>query len=65
MSRIFMTSLAALLHPDVVDVQRGEAEVHVLVQPRRVLPEVLTGCSVADMVAVLGSMFFVVGDVDK
>ena len=30
-----------------------------------VLPEVLTGCSVADMVSVLGSMFFVVGDVDK
>lgn len=30
-----------------------------------VLPEVLTGCVVADMVSVLGSMFFVVGDVDK
>ena len=30
-----------------------------------VLPEVLTGCVVADMVAVLGSMFFVVGDIDK
>jgi NADH-quinone oxidoreductase subunit D len=30
-----------------------------------VLPEVLTGCLVADMVAILGSMFFVVGDVDK
>ncbi len=30
-----------------------------------VLPEVLTGCVVADMVATLGSMFFVVGDVDK
>jgi NADH-quinone oxidoreductase subunit D len=30
-----------------------------------VLPEVLTGCVVADMVAILGSMFFVVGDVDK
>ena len=30
-----------------------------------VLPEVLTGCSVADMVSVLGSMFFVVGDIDK
>jgi NADH-quinone oxidoreductase subunit D len=26
---------------------------------------VLTGCLVADMVAILGSMFFVVGDVDK
>jgi NADH-quinone oxidoreductase subunit D len=30
-----------------------------------VLPEVLNGCVVADMVAVLGSMFFVVGDIDK
>ncbi len=30
-----------------------------------VLPEVLEGCVVADMVAILGSMFFVVGDVDK
>jgi NADH-quinone oxidoreductase subunit D len=30
-----------------------------------VLPEVLPGCVVADMVAVLGSMFFVVGDIDK
>jgi len=30
-----------------------------------VLPEVLAGCVVADMVAILGSMFFVVGDVDK
>ncbi len=30
-----------------------------------VLPQVLTGCVVADMVAVLGSMFFVVGDIDK
>ena len=30
-----------------------------------VLPEVLSGCVVADMVAVLGSMFFVVGDIDK
>jgi NADH-quinone oxidoreductase subunit D len=30
-----------------------------------VLPEVLTGCVVADMVAILGSMFFVVGDIDK
>jgi NADH-quinone oxidoreductase subunit D len=30
-----------------------------------VLPELLTGCVVADMVAVLGSMFFVVGDIDK
>ncbi len=31
----------------------------------QVLSEVLPGCLVADMVAVLGSMFFVVGDVDK
>lgn len=31
----------------------------------QVLTEVLPGCLVADMVAVLGSMFFVVGDVDK
>ena len=30
-----------------------------------VLPEVLEGCVVADMVAILGSMFFVVGDIDK
>ena len=30
-----------------------------------VLPELLKGCVVADMVAILGSMFFVVGDVDK
>ena len=30
-----------------------------------VLPEVLHGCVVADMVAILGSMFFVVGDIDK
>ena len=30
-----------------------------------VLPELLKGCVVADMIAILGSMFFVVGDVDK
>ena len=30
-----------------------------------VLPEVLVGSLVADMVATLGSMFFVVGDIDK
>jgi NADH-quinone oxidoreductase subunit D len=30
-----------------------------------VLPEILEGCVVADMVAILGSMFFVVGDIDK
>jgi NADH-quinone oxidoreductase subunit D len=30
-----------------------------------VLPEVLAGCVVADMIAILGSMFFVVGDIDK
>ncbi|MGH3484319.1 MAG: hypothetical protein ACRDPQ_13920 [Nocardioidaceae bacterium] len=30
-----------------------------------VLPRVLPGCVVADLVAVLGSMFFVVGDIDK
>ena len=30
-----------------------------------VLPEIVTGCVVADLVAVLGSMFFVVGDIDK
>jgi NADH-quinone oxidoreductase subunit D len=30
-----------------------------------VLPEVLEGTLVADMVAILGSMFFVVGDIDK
>lgn len=31
----------------------------------QVLSEVLPGCLVSDLVAVLGSMFFVVGDVDK
>ncbi|HSV40503.1 MAG TPA: NADH-quinone oxidoreductase subunit D [Nocardioidaceae bacterium] len=30
-----------------------------------VLPEIVTGCVVADLVAILGSMFFVVGDIDK
>ena len=30
-----------------------------------VLPEIVGGCVVADLVAVLGSMFFVVGDIDK
>ncbi len=30
-----------------------------------VLPEVLAGCRVEDLVAVLGSMFYVVGDIDK
>jgi NADH-quinone oxidoreductase subunit D len=30
-----------------------------------VLPELLAGCLIADMVAILGSMFFVVGDIDK
>ncbi|MBA2558336.1 MAG: NADH-quinone oxidoreductase subunit D, partial [Propionibacteriales bacterium] len=30
-----------------------------------VLPSMLSGCVVADMVAILGSMFFVVGDIDK
>ena len=30
-----------------------------------VLPEILKGHVVADMVAILGSMFFVVGDIDK
>ena len=30
-----------------------------------VLPRMLQGCVVADMVAILGSMFFVVGDIDK
>jgi NADH-quinone oxidoreductase subunit D len=31
----------------------------------QVLPRMLPGQLVADMVAILGSMFFVVGDVDK
>ena len=31
----------------------------------QVLPELLRGALLADMVAVLGSMFFVVGDIDK
>ncbi|WP_020579454.1 NADH-quinone oxidoreductase subunit D [Actinopolymorpha alba] len=30
-----------------------------------VLPELLPGCVIADLVAILGSMFFVVGDIDK
>jgi NADH-quinone oxidoreductase subunit D len=30
-----------------------------------VLPELVRGCRVADLVAVLGSMFFVIGDIDK
>jgi NADH-quinone oxidoreductase subunit D len=30
-----------------------------------VLPEVVKGCRVADLVAVLASMFFVVGDIDR
>ena len=30
-----------------------------------VLSRLLPGCLIADMVAVLGSMFFVVGDIDK
>jgi NADH-quinone oxidoreductase subunit D len=30
-----------------------------------VLPEMLPGTIVADMIAILGSMFFVVGDIDK
>lgn len=31
----------------------------------QVLSQILPGCLIADMVAILGSMFFVVGDVDK
>lgn len=31
----------------------------------QVLSQLLPGCLVSDMVAILGSMFFVVGDVDK
>jgi NADH-quinone oxidoreductase subunit D len=30
-----------------------------------VLPEVVAGARVPDLVAILGSMFFVVGDIDK
>ena len=30
-----------------------------------VLPEVVAGCRVADLVPVLASMFFVVGDIDR
>lgn len=30
-----------------------------------VLPEIVPGCVVADLIAVLGSLFFVVGDIDK
>ena len=31
----------------------------------QVLSEMLPGCLLADLVAILGSMFFCVGDVDK
>ena len=31
----------------------------------QVLSELLPGCLIADMVSILGSMFFVVGDIDK
>ncbi|RMI45343.1 NADH-quinone oxidoreductase subunit D [Actinomadura harenae] len=31
----------------------------------QVLAELLPGCLIADMIAILGSMFFVVGDIDK
>jgi NADH-quinone oxidoreductase subunit D len=31
----------------------------------QVLGQLLPGCLIADMVAILGSMFFVVGDIDK
>jgi NADH-quinone oxidoreductase subunit D len=31
----------------------------------QVLSQVLPGCLIADMVSILGSMFFVVGDIDK
>jgi NADH-quinone oxidoreductase subunit D len=30
-----------------------------------VLPEIVGGCLVGDLIAILGSMFFVVGDIDK
>jgi NADH-quinone oxidoreductase subunit D len=30
-----------------------------------VLPELMRGSLLADMIAILGSMFFVVGDIDK
>jgi NADH-quinone oxidoreductase subunit D len=30
-----------------------------------VLPEIVSGCLIGDLIAILGSMFFVVGDVDK
>jgi NADH-quinone oxidoreductase subunit D len=31
----------------------------------QVLPELMRGTLLADMIAILGSMFFVVGDIDK
>jgi NADH-quinone oxidoreductase subunit D len=31
----------------------------------QVLSELLPGCLIGDMVSILGSMFFVVGDIDK
>jgi NADH-quinone oxidoreductase subunit D len=31
----------------------------------QVLAELLPGCLIGDMVSILGSMFFVVGDIDK
>ena len=43
----------------------AQAALGVVQQHRRCSREVLPGSLVADMVAILGSMFFVVGDVDK
>ncbi|MEJ7757544.1 MAG: hypothetical protein WKF83_15635 [Nocardioidaceae bacterium] len=42
-----------------------QAALGVVQQHRRAARTCSTGCVVADMVAILGSMFFVVGDIDK
>ena len=43
----------------------AQAALRVVQQRRRCCTELLPGDLVADMVAILGSMFFVVGDIDK
>ena len=47
------------------DAVAAEAAHRVVQQHRRCCPSCCPGCLVADMVAILGSMFFVVGDIDK
>ena len=47
------------------DAVAAEAALGVVQQHRRCSPSCCRACLVADMVAILGSMFFVVGDIDK